>query len=131
MIMFSKSVTKITKSKPDVILDVESVVQTSLIGKHKMQFLLTQILSWTSTLQSSTLIRSSHHKCSIIKAALEHFAMLTGKHLCWSLFFEMYLCVIFLPYWHFASKPLLGKVSWKVTSKNHILRFGYKRHWKW
>ena len=30
--------------------------------------------------------RSSHQRCSIRKAVLKNFAILTGKHLCWSLF---------------------------------------------
>ena len=30
--------------------------------------------------------RSSHQRCSIIKAVLKNFAIITGKHLCWSFF---------------------------------------------
>ena len=32
------------------------------------------------------LYRSSHKRCSIKKGVLKNFAILTGKHLCWSLF---------------------------------------------
>ena len=32
--------------------------------------------------------KSSHQRCSIKKAALERFAILRGKHQCWSLFFN-------------------------------------------
>ena len=30
-------------------------------------------------------IRNSHRRCSIKKAVLKHFAIFTGKHLCWNL----------------------------------------------
>ena len=33
--------------------------------------------------------RSSHRKCSVRKSVLENFANFTGKHLCWSLFYEV------------------------------------------
>ena len=32
--------------------------------------------------------RSSHRRCSLKKAVLKDFAIFTGKHLCWSLFFK-------------------------------------------
>ena len=32
--------------------------------------------------------RSSHRRCFIKKAFLKNFEILTGKHLCWSLFFN-------------------------------------------
>ena len=32
--------------------------------------------------------RSSHWRCSIIKGVLENFTKFTGKHLCWSHFFN-------------------------------------------
>ena len=32
--------------------------------------------------------RRSHWKCSMKKAVVKNFAMFTGKHLCWSLFFH-------------------------------------------
>ena len=31
--------------------------------------------------------RSSHRRCSVRKGVLKSFAIFTGKHLCWSLFF--------------------------------------------
>ena len=31
--------------------------------------------------------KSSHRRCYITKAVLKNFAIFTGKHLCWSLFF--------------------------------------------
>ena len=37
---------------------------------------------------SSTIFRSSQWRCSIKKAILKHFAIFTGKHLCWDLFFN-------------------------------------------
>ena len=37
---------------------------------------------------SSTIFRSNHQRCSIKKAILKHFVILTGKHLCWGLFFN-------------------------------------------
>ena len=35
-----------------------------------------------------SLSRRSHTRCSIKKAVLKNFAILTGKHLCWNLFFN-------------------------------------------
>ena len=32
--------------------------------------------------------RSSHRRCSVKKVVLKNFANFTGKHLCWSIFFN-------------------------------------------
>ena len=37
---------------------------------------------------SSTILRSSHRRCSIKKPILKHFVIITVKHLCRSLFFN-------------------------------------------
>ena len=37
---------------------------------------------------SSTIFGGSHQRCSIKKVVLKHFAIFTGKHLCWSVFFN-------------------------------------------
>ena len=48
--------------------------------KISEQTLQLTLLHWGST------VRSSHQSCSLKKAILKHFAIFTGKHLCWGLF---------------------------------------------
>ena len=44
--------------------------------------------SWEILRNYSTIFRSSHQRCSIKKAILEHFVIFTGKHRCRGLFFN-------------------------------------------
>ena len=44
--------------------------------------------SWEILRNYSTIFRSSHQRCSIKKAILKNFVILTGKHLCRGLFFN-------------------------------------------
>ena len=37
-------------------------------------------------MNNHSLIRCSHRRCSVEKGALKNFAVVTGKHLCWSAF---------------------------------------------
>ena len=34
--------------------------------------------------------KSSHRRCSVKNSVFKHFANFTGKHLCWSLFFNKF-----------------------------------------
>ena len=45
-------------------------------------------LSEKIVLNKSEICRSSHRSCSIRKGVLRNFTKFTGKHLCWSLFFN-------------------------------------------
>ena len=47
---------------------------------------ITKIISTSRT--GRILVRSSYWRCSIKKAVLENFAIFTGKHLSWSVFFN-------------------------------------------
>ena len=75
---------------------VIGVVLVPLLLNFK-PFSAASIVDWTSKilldrfyqkerLQRFTLT-SSHRRCSVTKAVLKNFAIFTGKHLCWSLFF--------------------------------------------
>ena len=69
----------------------EPEIKLGLHGRKKSEFFVTFILSegiFLTFLFYLSVYRSSHRRHSVKKCGLKQFVIFTGKHLCWSLFFN-------------------------------------------